>query len=141
MQENCIKIHKGTKESRSLIEIQSYITQLETSDYRLRRRIKDTEQLSEEYKKLVIDYKNVLEQLEHANIELAYYQSMSINKNYGRPAKLSTQEIYEIRELRKVGNTLQMIAEQYNVSIALVHKITRDIKNDKRRKNKSYVVQ
>lgn len=134
MQENCIKIHNGTKESRSIIEIQNYINQLEINDYRLKKKIKDMEQLSEEYKKLVSDYESVMEQLEHVNIELAYYQSISITKNHGRPGKLSTQEVYEIRELRKAGNTLQMIAEQYHVSTALVHKITKDIKNDKRKK-------
>ena len=134
MQENCIKIHNGTKDSRSIIEIQNYINQLELNDYRLKKRIKDMGQLSEKYKKLVSDYENVMEQLEHVNIELAYYQSISITKNHGRPGKLSTQEVYEIRELRKAGNTLQMIAEQYHVSTALVHKITKDIKNDKRKK-------
>lgn len=139
MQQNCIKIHNGSKESRSIIEIQNYITQLEVNDYRLKKRIKDMEQLSGKYEKLVSDYESVMEQLEHVNIELAYYQAISIAKNNGRPGKLSTQEVYEIRELRKAGNTLKLIADQYHVSTALVHKITKDIKTDKRKSDKSNV--
>lgn len=134
MQEHCIKIHNGSKESRSIIEIQNYITQLEINDYRLKKRLKEIEVLAKQYEKLMLDYERVMEQLEHVNTELAYYQAMSITKNHGRPSKLSTQEIYEIRELRKTGNTLKMIAEQYGVSSALVHKITKDMGQDGRKK-------
>ena len=119
MQENCIKIHNGSKESRSIIESQNYINQLEINDYRLRKRLKELEMLAKQYEKLMFDYKRAMEQLEHVNTELAYYQAISFTKNNGRPSKLSTQEIYEIRELRKAGNTLQTIAEQYGVSTAL----------------------
>lgn len=134
MQENCIKIHNGSKESRSIIESQNYINQLEINDYRLRKRLKELEVLAKQYEKLMFDYKRAMEQLEHVNTELAYYQAISFTKNNGRPSKLSTQEIYEIRELRKAGNTLQMIAKQYGVSTALVHKITKDMGQDGRKK-------
>lgn len=134
MQENCIKIHNGSKESRSIIESQNYINQLEINDYRLRKRLKELEVLAKQYEKLMFDYKRAMEQLEHVNTELAYYQAISFTKNHGRPSKLSTQQIYEIRELRKAGNTLQTIAGQYGVSTALVHKITKDMGKDGRKK-------
>lgn len=134
MQENCIRIHNGSKKSKSIIEIQNYITQLEMEHYRFKKRFKEMEALSERYEKLTSAYKNVTDELEHVNTELAYYQALVISKNNGRPAKLSTQQVYEIRELRREGKTLQMIANQYQVSTALVHKVTKDIKNDKRKK-------
>ncbi|MDO5518224.1 MAG: hypothetical protein Q4F66_11765 [Clostridium sp.] len=134
MQENCIKIHRGTKESRSLIEIQSYITQLEMINNKLKKKLIQIETLSQRYESLVSDYKRVREELEQVNIEIAYYQSLAISKNNGRPAKLSTQQVYEIRELRKKGETLKRIANQYQVSTALVHKVTKDVETDSRKK-------
>ena len=109
MQENCIKIHNGTKDSRSIIEIQNYIIQLEIMNNRLKKRLKDAEALSERYKKLTSDYTCILNELEQVNTEVAYYQSLAISKNNGRPGKLSTQQVYEIRELRKQGKTLPKI--------------------------------
>lgn len=134
MQQNCIKIHNGTKESRSIIEIQHYITQLEIMNNRLKKRLKETETLREQHEKLTSDYMCIAKELEHVNTEISYYQSLAISKNNGRPGKLSTQQVYEIRELRKEGKTLQVIANQYQVSNALVHKITKDIEADNRKK-------
>lgn len=57
-----------------------------------------------------------------------------ISKKRGRKQMLTPAQIDSIRKMRKMGVPLQEIADYFNCSIALVHKTTKDIPVDTRRK-------
>ena len=141
MQENSIQIKYGTQQTKNVVEIQAYVHQLEHTNYQFRKQIRGMKQLSEQKEYMSKKYEEMSIHLQQVMTELAYYQAMSITKNNGRPGKLSTQEIYEIRELRQRGKTLQKIAEQYQVLVTLVYKITKDINQDNRKKKENNVIE
>jgi lipopolysaccharide biosynthesis regulator YciM len=53
-------------------------------------------------------------------------------------AKLTKQEIEEIRALRKKGKTLQSIADIYGVPLSMVHNIVKDIPPKRKNNNSKY---
>ena len=55
-------------------------------------------------------------------------------KNSGRKEKLSVNQKENIRKLRRAGVPLQEIADSYGCSLPLIHKITKDINVDLRKK-------
>ena len=102
-------------------------------------KLRETEVLIKQQQKSNEQLNQVTLLLEQANTEIAYYQAMILTHNSGRPAKLSTQDIFEIREMRKKGSTLKVIADQYNISVALVHKVTKDLGKDNRKRQEANV--
>lgn len=126
---NSIRINHGTKQVNSIIEIQAYINRLEISNYNLKKKVKEADEIVKQQQDTNQVNKLIL-LLEQAHTEIEYYQAMALTKNNGRPGKLSTQDIFEMRKLRNEGMTLKLIAEKHNVSVALVHKVTKDIKKN-----------
>lgn len=130
---NSIRIHYGTKQVTNVIEIQAYINQLERLNYDLRKQVKVVaENLAKQQDAEEVNHLRL--RLNQAYTEIAYYQAMELTKNNGRPGKLSIQDVYDIRNLREKGNSLKIIADRYNVSIALIHKVTKDLGKDNRKK-------
>ena len=130
---NSIRIHYGTKQVTNVIEIQAYINRLERLNYDLKKQVNTAiEKLAKQQDEEEVNHLRL--RLNQAYTEIAYYQAMEQTKNNGRPGKLSTQDVYDIRHLRKEGNSLKVIADQYNVSIALIHKVTKDLGKDNRKK-------
>ena len=66
---------------------------------------------------------NELEQLRKENAELKAEISRLKNRGAGRHKKLNAYQISNIKNARNQGKTYKEIAEKYNCSIALVHKV------------------
>ncbi|MBP3887016.1 MAG: helix-turn-helix domain-containing protein [Cellulosilyticum sp.] len=131
---NSVRIYHGTREVRGIIEIQAYINHLERSVFELKKKLREAKILIEQNQKSDDQLNQLTLLLDQANTEIAYYQAMILTHNCGRPGKLSTQDIFEIREMRKKGSTLKVIADQYHISLALVHKVTKDLGKDNRKR-------
>lgn len=64
-----------------------------------------------------------LENLKKENAELKAEISRLKNRGAGRHKKLNAYQISNIKNARKQGETYREIAEKYNCSIALIHKL------------------
>lgn len=66
---------------------------------------------------------NELEQLRRENAELKAEISRLKNRGAGRKTKFNAYQISNIKNARNRGMTYKQIAEKYNCSTSLIHKL------------------
>ena len=66
---------------------------------------------------------NELEQLRKENAELKAEIERLKNRGAGRHKKFNAYQISNIKNARKQGKTYKEIADKYNCSVSLIHKL------------------
>ena len=66
---------------------------------------------------------NELDQLRKENAELRAEISRLTNRNAGRHKKFNAYQISNIKNARNQGKSYREIAEKYNCSVSLIHKL------------------
>ena len=131
----------GTSNNDSLVEDESYEVEIEElkskidclNDViaRLERNNKRLEDDVEKYKKDYLYYFNEYLKLKDKDFKRNLDEMDQLKKNSlmhnargaGRKAKFTDDQVDEIRRLREDGNTIKEIANRYNCSVGLIHKL------------------
>ena len=90
----------------------------DTAEYEKRRR----ERIAEENKRLTAEVKR----LETMLTELTDVNNKRLNRGGGRPSRFTEQEKEAIKMYRLQGQTMREIAEFFNCSVGLIHKVVNE---------------
>ncbi len=112
-------------------ELKSKIDCLNDVIARLERNNKRLEDDVEKYKKDYLYYFNEYLKLKDKDFKRNLDEMDQLKKNSlmhnargaGRKAKFTDDQVDEIRRLREDGNTIKEIANRYNCSVGLIHKL------------------